>query len=94
MSNNDNTGTGQPIEQPSTTATGQPLFRPRTSNRRTRIVMSAAVVLIVAGGVAWLLKYLDYGWFQQETNDATIQADQVTISSKLEGYVRRVAVVV
>ncbi|MAT52384.1 MAG: multidrug ABC transporter permease [Porticoccaceae bacterium] len=93
MSNNDNTGTGQPIEQPSTTATGQPLFRPRTSNRRTRLVMSAAVVLIVAGGVAWLLKYLDYGRFQQETNDATIQADQVTISSKLEGYVRRVAVV-
>lgn len=50
-----------------------------------------AVLFIVAAiaGYVWYDRHLR---FFEETNDATIQADQVAISSKLAGYVREVPV--
>lgn len=50
------------------------------------------VVLAAAGAIAGYVHHQRFGRFIEETNDATIQADQVTISAKLPGYVRRVAV--
>jgi membrane fusion protein (multidrug efflux system) len=54
----------------------------------------ARLVLAVAGtaGIAMLLYFSQHGGYLQETNDATLAADQVAISSKLAGYVRRVDV--
>lgn len=49
-------------------------------------------IALVAGGIAGYVYYDRYARYFQDTNDATIQADQVAISSKLPGYVRRVAV--
>ena len=52
----------------------------------------AAAVIVAVGAVAFYVYYDRHGRYFQETNDATIQADQVAISSKLSGYVRTVAV--
>lgn len=52
----------------------------------------AALVLALIGVVSYYIYYDRYGRYVQETNDATIQADQVAISSKLAGYVRSVSV--
>jgi len=50
------------------------------------------VALVVVAAIAYYFYHARYGRFFQETNDATIQADQVAISSKLSGYVRTVPV--
>src|SRR5687768_18598539 len=52
----------------------------------------ASAALAVVGGIAWYAYHDRHGRYFQDTNDATIQADQVAISSKLAGYVRTVAV--
>ncbi len=52
----------------------------------------AVPVLALAGGAYAYHNYDEVGRYQQETNDATIQADQVTISSKMAGYVKSVIV--
>lgn len=51
-----------------------------------------ALALALVGAVGYYIYHLQYGRYLQATNDATIQADQVAISSKLAGYVRAVAV--
>jgi membrane fusion protein, multidrug efflux system len=58
-------------------------------------VRKAAVAVLasaVIGSLAWYVHYDRTLRFFQETNDATIQADQVAIAAKLAGYVRSVAV--
>ena len=50
------------------------------------------VVLVLAGAAAWYWHYRTTARFLQDTNDATIQADQVAIAAKLAGYVRSVPV--
>jgi membrane fusion protein, multidrug efflux system len=62
------------------------------SPRARRILGLAALVLVLAAALAWLVHWRTTGRFFEETNDATIQADQVAIAAKLPGYVRRVAV--
>lgn len=50
----------------------------------------AALALLGAGGAYW--RYDSYGRYFEDTNDATIQADQVAIAAKLSGYVKAVHV--
>ncbi len=50
------------------------------------------MLIALAVGVSYYLHYRSTGRYLQETNDATIQADQVAIAAKLGGYVRLVAV--
>ncbi len=60
------------------------------SNRR-RLLRTGAVVALVIGigvGIYAYIGYLDHGQYIQTTDDAYVQADGVTISSKLSGYVR------
>lgn len=57
--------------------------------RRVTLLVLFGVML---GGIAYYLHYRSTLRFLQETNDATIQADQVAIAAKLGGYVRSVAV--
>ncbi len=56
-----------------------------------RALFVGVLVVIVAGG-AWLLHYETRGKYLQDTNDAYIQADAVTISPKISGYVEDVLV--
>jgi membrane fusion protein (multidrug efflux system) len=51
---------------------------------------AAAVAVIAAAGAYW--RYDSYGRYFEDTNDATFQADQVAIATKLAGYVKAVSV--
>ena len=62
---------------------------------RRKLLRGAAVVALAVGivvGVYEYIGYLDHGQYVQTTDDANIKADGITISSKLSGYVRTVAV--
>ncbi len=61
-------------------------------SRTLRLVGLGVLLLAVAAGSAYYLHYRGTLRYFQETNDATIQADQVAIAAKLSGYVRAVAV--
>ncbi len=50
------------------------------------------LLLLIVGAVLFYIEYDRTLRYLQETNDATIQADQVAIASKLAGYVRSVPV--
>lgn len=57
-----------------------------------RLVLLAVAAIAVIGGIAWFLRYQSYGRYQQSTNDAYVQADAVTVSPKVSGYVEQVFV--
>lgn len=62
---------------------------------RRKTIGRIAVGVLAAGALygAWALyDYETVGRYMQETEDAYVKADGVTISSKLGGYVRRVSV--
>ncbi|MDG2005103.1 MAG: HlyD family secretion protein [Novosphingobium sp.] len=60
-----------------------------TRLRRMGIVL---LVALLAGAIAFYFYYDRHLQYFQETNDARIEADQVTIGSKLAGYVQAVLV--
>ncbi|MFW2850824.1 HlyD family secretion protein [Sphingomonas sp. TX0543] len=64
-----------------------PLKKPRV-----RLILIIVIALVVIGGIAFLLRYESYGKYQQSTNDAYVQADAVTVSPKVSGYVEKVFV--
>ncbi len=69
--------------------------KPRQNGARSaamRVAGLGLLVLAVTGGIAYYFHYRGTLRFFQETNDATIQADQVAIAAKLSGYVRTVDV--
>ena len=57
-----------------------------------RILLVVVVVLLVVGGIIYYIHYRDYGQFQQSTNNAYLEADDVAISPKVSGYVMKVLV--
>ncbi|AUW59601.1 multidrug ABC transporter permease [Sphingobium sp. SCG-1] len=73
--------TGAGTEQPS------PLKRPRV-----RRIISIVLAVILIGFIIWFIRYQTHGKYIEETNDAYIQADAVTVSPKISGYVEEVFV--
>ncbi|WP_298287164.1 HlyD family secretion protein [Novosphingobium sp.] len=66
---------------------------PAKDEGRKKAIGRVALVVLGAGALygAWsLYDYQTVGRYMQETNDAYVKADGVTISSKLAGYVRKV----
>ncbi len=73
--------------------TSAPLSDPAKNEGRKKTIGRIAMVALGAGALygAWALyDYQTVGRYMQETNDAYVKADGVTISSKLAGYVRKV----
>ncbi|EIZ80740.1 multidrug resistance efflux pump [Novosphingobium sp. Rr 2-17] len=64
-----------------------PLSRPGA-----RIALIAAGVAALGGGVFWLIQHETYGRYQQSTDDAYLDADQVDIAPRISGYVEQVFV--
>ncbi len=64
---------------------------PAKRSRMRLVLLTGVVVAVVAGG-AWLLHYETRGKYLEDTNDAFIQADAVTISPRISGYVEDVLV--
>jgi membrane fusion protein (multidrug efflux system) len=61
-------------------------------NPRVRIILLIVLAAAVIGGVLWYVRYQSVGKYMQGTDDAYIQADAVTISPKVSGYVDKVFV--
>jgi membrane fusion protein (multidrug efflux system) len=58
--------------------------------RKTALIIVAAIVLALAGGVGW---HWWTSWrFQESTDDAYVQSDISTVSPKIEGYLKEVRV--
>ena len=65
---------------------------PAPPNRRLRTMGSGLLIVLLIGGGWWLYQYRSSGRYLQSTDDAYVQADAVTISSKISGYVEEVLV--
>ncbi|WP_294295323.1 HlyD family secretion protein [uncultured Sphingomonas sp.] len=79
-------------DRPDATADSEePVAKKRLSGRAKLILLAIALVLLVAGGI-WFVNYETRGKYLEETNDATIQADMVTVAPKIAGYVSAVLV--
>lgn len=57
-----------------------------------RKVLLIGLLVLVVVGVIWFIRYQSHGKYVQETNDAFIQADSITVSPKISGYVEQVFV--
>ncbi len=68
-----------------------PPAKRKLSGRAKAILLIVVLGLIVAG-ILWFIDYRAHGQYLQETNDATIRADAVTVSPKTAGYVAEVLV--
>jgi len=60
--------------------------------RKIRMVLIAAGVLVLLVGIGWFAYYQIVGKYHEETDDAYLQADAVTIAPKVGGYVEEVLV--
>ena len=61
-------------------------------NPKVRIGLIVAAVLATILLVYWFVHYRSYGRFQQSTNDAYLDADQINVSPRVAGYVEQVLV--
>lgn len=60
--------------------------------RGVRIALFAIVAVLIVGGILWLFHHETVGKYLQSTDDAYIEADMVTVSPKVGGYVEEVLV--
>ncbi|NIJ07704.1 membrane fusion protein (multidrug efflux system) [Sphingomonas vulcanisoli] len=73
-------------------AASEPEKRKRLSANARRGLLAGAV-LVALLILAWVAYYMIRGKYYEGTNDAYLQADAVTVSSKVSGYVDQVYVV-
>jgi membrane fusion protein (multidrug efflux system) len=59
---------------------------------RTKLILLVLILVLLAVGAVWFLRYQSHGKYLQETNDAQIAADIVTVSPRVAGYVAEVLV--
>jgi membrane fusion protein (multidrug efflux system) len=70
-----------------------PAERPVPARSRTLTAgLGLLAVMVVVGMSAWAFNWWTVGRFVQTTNDAFLQADQVTVAPKVAGYVEQVLV--
>ena len=62
------------------------------ANPRVRIALIVGGVLAAILLVYWIVHYRSYGRYQQSSNDAYLDADQINVSSRIAGYVEAVLV--
>ncbi|QJU58745.1 HlyD family secretion protein [Sphingomonas sp. AP4-R1] len=61
-------------------------------NGRMRRVIAIIAAAALIGGGGWLVYHLLVGRYFEETNDAYVRGDSVTVSSKVSGYVEQLFV--
>jgi len=59
---------------------------------RAKLILLLVVAAIVVVVLVWFVHHETRGKYLQETNDATIQADSVTVAPRVNGYVAEVLV--
>lgn len=68
-----------------------PAPRRRLSGRAKVILIVVALVVLI-GSAIWYVQYKAHGQYMQETNDAQVRADMVTVAPRVAGYVAEVFV--
>ena len=58
-----------------------------------RVLIAVVVVLVLVALTFWLVYYLTHGRYIQNTNDAYIRADKVTVTATVSAMVKRIAIV-
>ncbi|MFJ1472005.1 HlyD family secretion protein [Massilia orientalis] len=81
-----------PIFTPDPIIGGQSMPGKPAGARRARPGLIAAGAIVALAGIGWLVYHLQVGRYQEETNDAYLQSDTVTIAPKVGGYVLNVLV--
>lgn len=66
--------------------------QPKRGNGRAKYILIALVLIAAVVGGWWYIDYQNVGKFMEETDDATVQADMVTIAPRVSGYVAEVLV--
>ena len=64
----------------------------KRGNGRAKYILIALVLVAAVVGGWWYIDYQNVGKFLEETDDATVQADMVTIAPRVSGYVAEVLV--
>ncbi len=73
--------------------TDQPdVTKPTRKNARAKLILLVLLVVALVAGIWWYVNYQNHGKYLEETNDATVQADMVTIAPRVSGYVAEVLV--
>nr|WP_225870622.1 HlyD family secretion protein [Sphingobium sp. EP60837] len=57
-----------------------------------RLVLGTAAMAVLVVGAIWFIRHQVYGKYQQRTEDAYLQADSVTVSARVSGYISQVLV--
>ncbi|MGT2514368.1 HlyD family secretion protein [Sphingomonas panni] len=70
----------------------QDAAEPKRGNGRAKYILIALVLVAAVVGGWWYIDYQNVGKFMEETDDATVQADMVTIAPRVSGYVAEVLV--
>ena len=60
--------------------------------RKLGLILGTAAVIVLIIGAIWFIRHQTYGKYQQSTEDAYLQADSVTVSARVSGYVSEVLV--
>ena len=75
-----------------TTTTDQDGKPKRKLSGRAKLILLLVALAVVILGALWFVRYQTHGKYQEETNDARIQADAVTIAPRVTGYVEELLV--
>ena len=81
-----NSGSGSPQPDPT------PEPGTRAKRGRVRLVLLGVGIVALIAVAIWFVHYQTTGKYMQSTSDAYVQADAVTVSPKVSGYVDRVFV--
>lgn len=60
--------------------------------RKIWLVLGTAAAIALLAGAVWFIHHQLYGKYQQTTDDAYLQADSVTVSARISGYVSEMLV--
>jgi membrane fusion protein (multidrug efflux system) len=91
MDQSDDPHDNRPTEGPENVPAQPPERTKRVSGRAKVILIVLLAGAIIAGGL-WFMRYQTHGRYFEETNDARIQADMVTVAPRVAGYVAEVLV--
>lgn len=70
----------------------QPAPDASSGKRRAGRGLAVAGAVVAIAGIGWLTYHMQVGRYQEETDDAYLQSDTVTIAPKVGGYVLKVLV--
>jgi membrane fusion protein (multidrug efflux system) len=80
---------GAPSTEEAEASTAKPA---RKLSGRARLILLVLGLAALIGIGTWYLRYEAHGKYLEETNDAQVDADAVTVSSRVSGYVAEVLV--